>query len=113
MGDEIAGGRSTSSWGRPSWRASLPPFAAGFLAALGLAAFLAAGFLAFLAAGFLAATIFLRASLTRTPALAASTLLLATMYLRMAWREEPFLSLAGLAAADMVLTCWQVERFSH
>merc|ERR1712176_307963 len=93
--------------------------AEGFLA-LG---FLAFGFLAFLsafgAAGslkepapffpaaaaattFLAAIILARASLTRTAALAASTLLLATTYLRMAWREEPFLSPRPLMAAAII-----------
>merc|ERR1711990_1402564 len=90
--------------------------AAGFLAALGFLAFLALGFLAgslklpapFLPAAaaattFLPATSFLRASLTRTPALAASTLLLATTCLRMAWREDPFLSFSPLMAAVIML----------
>merc|ERR1712127_51616 len=99
--------------------------AAGFLAALGFLAFLALGFLAlgFFALGslagslkepapflpaaaagrtFLAATSFLRASLTRTAALAASTLFLATTNLRMAWREEPFFSASPLMAATIM-----------
>merc|ERR1711944_198071 len=96
----------------------------GFLAALGFFAFLALGFLAlgslagslklpapFLPAAaaattFLPATSFLRASLTRTPALAASTLLLATTCLRMAWREEPFLSLGALASTILTTLIW-------
>merc|ERR1712231_46719 len=99
--------------------------AAGFLAALGFLAFLAAGFLAlgFLALGslagslkepapflpaaaaettFLAAISFLRARLTRTPALTASTLLPAMTAFLMAWREDPFLSPRVLMAATIM-----------
>merc|ERR1712231_38685 len=104
-------------------------FLAAFLAA-GFLAFLAAGFLAlgFLALGFLAlgslagslkepapflpaaaaettflaAISFLRARLTRTPALAASTLLPAMTAFLMAWREDPFLSPRVLMAATIM-----------
>merc|ERR1712106_64753 len=97
--------------------------AAGFLAAGFFAAFFA-GFLTFssflgaaaslkepdpffpataAATTFLAAMSLARASLTRTAALAASTLLLATTNLRMAWREEPFLSPRPLMAAAIMV----------
>merc|ERR1711892_612923 len=99
--------------------------AAGFLAAGFLAAgFFAFGFLTFFsflgaaaslnepapffpataaATTFLAAISLASASLTRTAALAASTLLLATTYLRIAWREEPFLSPSPLMAAAIMV----------